>query len=250
MLHKIKPVLIKLRQTKPLILCLTNNVTMDFMANCLLALGAAPIMSNDQREFDELVQLSASININIGTLDKQFISNAKILAKLAQKYCKPIAFDPVGAGASLLRTKTAHELMPFANIIRGNASEILALAEMAEKTFGVEAAHAVNDAKNSALTLAAKYKCTIAVSGPEDFITNGQQQETLSYGSPIMSKITGMGCALTAIIAAFIAVEQDFFEATKLAIGYFGLCGNLAEHKTNKPGSFRVTFIDALNYEI
>jgi len=248
MLNKIELAITELRQKKPLVLCLTNNVTMEFVANCLLALGAAPIMSDEPREFEELVQLSNAIYINIGTLNTQFVANAKILAQLAQKYTKPLILDPVGAGASSIRTETAANLAPFADVIRGNASEIIALSGALEKPLGVESRQPVDAAKNYASELATKYHCVVAVSGPEDFITNGKENEILQYGSPIMSKITGMGCSLTAVIAAFCgSSSNNFFVATQLAVGYFGLCGSAAAKKTSYPGSFRVAFIDTLN---
>lgn len=247
MVHKIESMVMQVQCKKPLVLCITNNVTMDFVANCLLAIGAAPIMSNDERELEELMKLSHAVNINIGTLDSQFIVKAKTAARLAKHYHKPVVFDPVGAGASLLRTETAKELIPFASVIRGNASEIIALCESNEKSLGVESVHTVSEAKNKSVMLALKYQCTVVVSGAEDFVTNGKDQEILPFGSPIMSNITGMGCALTAVIAAFLCVNSNFFETAKLATTYFGQCGEIAAQKTNKSGSFRTMFIDALN---
>ena len=236
----LKESLKKLRETKPLVLCLTNYVTMDFMANSLLALGAAPIMSCDDRELEELIQMSHAININMGTLNAEFIDRCKKVTG------KPVILDPVGAGASFIRTKSARELMVSADIIRGNASEIMALLENENKTLGVESMHQVNDAKISANKLAEMLKCTVVVSGEEDFITDGIQLKSLMFGSPVMPLVTGMGCALTAVIAAFRAVIPNSFEAASLATAYFGMCGSAVHEKINKPGSFRTAFIDEL----
>lgn len=236
----LKASLKKLREIKPLVLCLTNYVTMDFMANSLLALGAAPIMSCDERELEELIQMSHAVNINIGTLNADFIERCKRVTG------KPIVLDPVGAGASIVRTQSARELMVAADIIRGNASEIMALLENENKTLGVESMHQVNDAKNSANKLAEMLKCTVVISGEEDFITNGIKQQSLNFGSPVMPLITGMGCTLTAVIAAFRAVIPDAFEAALVGTAYFGMCGSSVHKKTNKPGSFRTAFIDEL----
>ena len=246
MLYDLEKTLIQLRQLKPLVLCLTNHVTMDIMANSLLSLGAAPIMTQDIRELDELVQMSHAININIGTLDDAFIARAIKTAHLAQQYNKPIILDPVGAGATQIRTTSAHALIPTAKIIKGNASEIMALVDNANKTLGVESSHQVSDATASATMLAKRHQCTVVVSGEKDFLTNGSQEAQLAFGSSLMPLVTGMGCTLTAVIAAFRGIIPDSFKAARLATAYFGLCGSLAAQKTTTPGSFRTFFIDEL----
>lgn len=235
-----------IQNNKPIILCLTNAVTMDFMANSLLALGAAPIMSCDDRELEELITIAHAVNLNIGTLDPAFISRCRLAAEIARHQTKPIILDPVGVGASLIRTQCARDLMPFADIIRGNASEILALMGVTADTAGVESTQSTAMAKNSADSLARQLKNTIIVSGEEDYISDGIRQESLQVGSPLMTLITGMGCTLTAVVAAFRAVVPDSFEAARLATAYFGLCGNTAEQTALRPGTFRTAFIDAL----
>lgn len=234
----------KIKKNKPLILNLTNFVTMDFMANILLALGAAPIMSVCDNELEELISMSNSVNLNIGTLDHTFIARCQQAIKLAQLYQKPIVIDPVGAGCSAIRTKTAQELMIHADIIRGNASEILALDKINSQTLGVESRHHTSEAKQAARNVAQKFSCVTVVSGPIDFITDGIQEIELNFGSALMPLITGMGCTLTAVIAAFRGVLNDSYESAKLATLYFGLCGSLTEKQTKFPGSFRNLFID------
>ncbi len=246
MLHELEKALKQLRQLKPLVLCLTNHVTMDFMANCLLSLGVAPIMTQDIREISELVHISHAINLNIGTLDHEFIERAQTIAEFAQTYQKPLILDPVGAGATQIRTLTSRSLMPFATIIRGNASEIIALLENINTSHGVESIHSVSTAAHSATVIARQHQCVVVVSGEQDFITDGQKDARLAFGSDLMPYVTGMGCALTAVIAAFKTVIADAYTAAQLATAYFGLCGHLAELKTKKPGSFRTTFIDEL----
>lgn len=246
MLNNLKTALAQLRAKKPLVLCLTNYVTMDFMANCLLSLGAAPIMTQDERELDELVHICHAINLNIGTLDCDFTQRANKIISLAKKYDKPVVLDPVGAGATEVRTATARTLMTSAKIIRGNASEILALSDNIHKTLGVESTHQVSDAANSAMSLAKHNQCTIVVSGEQDFLTDGERQTHLAFGSSLMSFVTGMGCTLTAVIAAFHAVIEDAYEAARLATAYFTLCGSLSATKADKPAAFRTCFIDTL----
>lgn len=242
--HELENVVQNVKKNKPLVLNLTNFVTMDFMANTLLALGAAPIMSVCDSELEELVSISNSINLNIGTLDSDFIARCHQAVKLAKVYQKPIIFDPVGAGCSAIRTKTAQELMIHADIIRGNASEILALEKMHNQTLGVESRHTISETKQAARNLAKNLSNVIVVSGPVDFITDGTQEIELNVGSALMPLITGMGCTLTAVIAAFRGILNDSFESAKLATLYFGLCGNVTEKQTKLPGSFRTLFVD------
>lgn len=235
-----------IRKNKPVILNITNYVTMDLMANGLLALGAAPLMSACDEELEALVQISHAVNLNIGTLDEAFIKRCEQVAKLAQHYHKPAIFDPVGAGASPIRTKTAKALLPYVDIIRGNSSEIMSLIDQDIRTLGVESAHTSMQAKAAACTLAKKYQITVVVSGQIDYVTDGAQEIMLNHGSAVMPLVTGMGCLLTAVIAAFRAVNPDSFQAASMATAYYGLCGSAAEKKAGRPGTFRSAFIDAL----
>lgn len=246
MLQQIKEAIETIRATKPVILSLTNYVTIDFMANGLLALGAAPIMSCCSSEIPELIHISHAVNINIGTLDNAFVKRCETALLCAKEQHIPLILDPVGAGASSLRTRTARKFSQYVDIIKGNASEILALYKAGTKTLGVEALHQTQDALQPAYHLAKTTHTTIVVSGYEDLITDGTQQNILTFGAPLMPLITGMGCTLTAIIAAFRSVIPDGFTAAKLATAYFGLCGHLAYLKTKHPGTFRSAFLDEL----
>lgn len=246
MLHKIETALKKLQETKPLVLSLTNYVTMEFMANILLALGASPVMSMCNEELEELVKVAHAVNINIGTLDAAFIERAELTASLCAKYNKPLILDPVGAGATAIRTKTCLNLLRHATIVKGNASEIVALAFKNSKTRGVESVDTMPEAKSAALEIAKQHNCTVIISGPIDFITNGKDESYVAYGSEIMTKITGMGCNLAAVTAAFRGVVPDPYEASVIAVNYFALCGSLTAKKFTKPASFRTAFIDRL----
>lgn len=246
MIEQIKITLTQLRQTKPLVLCLTNYVTMDFTANSLLALGAAPLMSESIEEIEELVAISQAVYINIGTLSDIFIEKALFTAKIANSLNKPIILDPVGAGASKLRTTAALELLVLADIIRGNASEIIALAGGLATTKGVESSDPVLKAIKSAHLLAKNHHKIIVISGPEDFITDGTQEQKLNFGSNLMPLVTGMGCTLTAVLSAFAACNPNYFQAALQATAYFGLCGQLTHLQTRTPGTFKQKFIDNL----
>lgn len=243
MIKKMQSCLERIRQTKPLVLNVTNYVTMDFMANSLLALGAAPIMSEDLDELEELGTLASSINLNIGTLNAQFLERAHRIMKIQDK---PIILDPVGAGATKSRTKAALEFLPHVRIVRGNASEIMALHTNHNKTLGVESTHDSGQAIDAAKTLSRQHKLVVAISGETDIIVDHAHTQSLSFGSSLMQLIAGMGCTLTAVIAAFHAVESDSLSAALLGTAYFGLCGEQAAGKNKNPGSFKTAFIDSL----
>lgn len=236
----------KLVNAKPVVLNLTNSVTQDYMANVLLALGAAPVMSSSIDEVAELVSISGAINVNIGTLDNQFINIAKHAAKDANAKNKPVILDPVGAGASQIRTNTAIELSPYAKIIRGNSSEIMALVRDDIVTNGVESSRQSKDAIESARSLANKHKSIIAISGEIDYIIGIDRISENSFGTELMTRVTGMGCALGAVIAAFAAVEPDYFLATTIAIAFYTLVAVYARRRADKPAKFRTEFIDSL----
>lgn len=246
MLDKLIHSLGLLQQKRPLILCLTNYVTVEFVANSLLAIRASPIMSEELEELEKLIQISHALSINIGTLTQEFITKAKFACAIAKKYNKPIILDPVGAGASNIRTQAANDLLPFADIVRGNASEILAIFDSSNHALGVDSAHQVTEAMQIAKFLALKNNCVVVVSGEQDFITDGKQEQILHFGADLMPLVTGMGCSLTAIITAFRAVIPDSFEAAKLATAYFGLSGQVTEKFCKAPGTFKSSFIDHL----
>lgn len=246
MIEDIKDTIDIIHEKKPLILCLTNYVTMDFMANSLLALGAAPLMSESEDEIEELIKISQAVYLNLGTLNPAFIERAQHAVTHAKMLKKPIILDPVGAGASRIRTDTALSLMHDANVIRGNASEIMSLAGAHNNTRGVETADQVSSATMSARAIAQRCKNVVAISGAADFITDLSQEQTLAYGSPLMPLITGMGCTLTAVISAFISCSDNYYQGTLQALAYFSLCGQQVAKSVQKPGAFRQHFIDAL----
>lgn len=246
LIHELETALFALRQSKPLVLCLTNFVTMDLIANSLLALGAAPLMSQSMDELEELVSISHVLYLNIGTLDQAFCERAVAAAKMAKSQNKPVILDPVGAGASRLRTEAAKSLVPYADIIRANPSEMLALANEISETKGVEATRSVKEASFAAKKFAHSLQKIVVVSGPVDLITEGTEEIRLPFGSFLMPLITGMGCTLTAVIAAFAALDLPAYQASLLATAYFGLCGQQSQRQTQEPGSFRQFFVNAL----
>ncbi|MEO8402407.1 MAG: hydroxyethylthiazole kinase [Gammaproteobacteria bacterium] len=249
MFTKITKIVTKIKQEKPLILNITNDVTMDFVANGLLSLGASPVMSNAEQEVEELVKLAACVVINLGTLNKAFNHLCEQTCIAANRFNKPIILDPVGAGASKYRTETSlHFLKEFQiAIVRGNASEIMALTNLSALTKGVDSTMESADAVQGAKLLSAYYNTVVVISGKTDVIVENEIAEEFTYGSPLMPLVTGTGCLLSSLVAAFHSVEKNRFDAAAAAAVFYGVCGEIAAKKSTGPGSFKMNFLDALH---
>lgn len=238
----------KIRSLNPLVHNITNYVVMNNTANALLALGASPVMAHAAEEVKEMVSFSSALVINIGTLSHKWIEAMGIAMEKAKSLNKPIVFDPVGAGATMLRNDTCAFLFGKATptIIRGNGSEIMALANVAIKTKGVDSSASSDSALSAAKELATALKCVVVISGETDYITNGKEVLTVKNGNPMMTRITGMGCTATALCGAFSGVNSNAMEAAHHAMITMGICGEIAADKSQGPGSLQVNFIDAL----
>ncbi|WP_339051381.1 hydroxyethylthiazole kinase [Rickettsiella endosymbiont of Xylota segnis] len=236
-----------IRQIHPLIHNITNLVVMPTTANFLLALGAAPIMAHAQEELVEIIQLAQALVINIGTPDETWLTAIKQAQHAALKRNIPIVFDPVGAGASRYRTQASLTIIQRGiDVIRGNASEIMALLDTSITTKGVDSTQISSHALASAQTLAEQHRCIVVVSGQIDFIVSATQTITLNYGTPLLTKVVGMGCSLTAMIASFLAINPERFNACVHAMAWMGLVSEYAEKKSTGPGSFYSQLLDSL----
>ena len=242
--------LAQVHERHPLVHSITNYVTMKTTANALLAFGAAPVMAHALEEVEEMAQQSGALVLNIGTLSESWTA-AMFKAGAAARAAKvPIVLDPVGAGATHLRTNTSLRLLAEVRpqVVRGNASEIMALAGDGGAR-GVDARHGVGEAEVAAREVAARSGAVVAVTGADDFICDGGSGRTawVRNGHPLMARITGSGCAVTALVAACCAVEPDHFRATVTALCLFGLAGEAAAEEAAGPGSFEMRLYDALD---
>ncbi|MCP4113662.1 MAG: hydroxyethylthiazole kinase [Desulfobacteraceae bacterium] len=237
-----------LRERKPLVHNITNFVVMNYTANILLAAGASPVMAHAEDEVEEMVSLAGALVLNIGTLTQTWITSMIKAGKKASELGTPVILDPVGSGATSLRTDSAKKIIEQTSIsvIRGNASEILSLSLGGSKTKGVDSIHSVNEAAETAKTLAGELKTTLAITGPTDLVTDGDRIVQVSNGHPLMSYVTGTGCAATSLIGAFSAVDTDPLSAAATALAFFGLAGEVAGKKASGPGSFMTEMTDAL----
>jgi hydroxyethylthiazole kinase len=236
------------REKKPLIHNITNYVVMNYTANALLAMGASPVMAHAKNEVEEMVSYAGALVLNIGTLTVDWIESMIIAGRKASEQKTPIILDPVGSGATTLRTDSAKKIIEQTNIdvIRGNASEILSLRHKDSKTKGVDSIHSVEDAAETAKILAKELNTILAITGPVDLVTNGDSVLRVSNGHPLMGYVTGTGCTATVTIGAFLAIDENPVSATATALAFFGLAGEVAGEKASAPGSFMIEMVNAL----
>ena len=241
-------ILERIRSGHPLVHNITNYVAMNFTANVLLALGASPVMAHAVEEVEEMLALANALILNIGTLSQPWIESMAKAARATRNRSIPLVLDPVGAGATRFRTEAALRLMNEAPVavLRGNASEILAVAGYSGITRGVDSVYETEDAWPAARDLAKTYGTVVAVSGAEDFVTDGSRIARIANGHPLMRRVTGTGCAASAITGAFCAGGTDPFAAATGALITFGIAGELAAASNPGPGSFQVGLLDAL----
>jgi hydroxyethylthiazole kinase len=240
--------LVLVRERCPLIHNITNYVVMHYTANALLALGASPVMAHAVEEMEEMASLTDALVLNIGTLSRPWVEGMLVAGRMASRRKIPIILDPVGAGATTLRTNTAVRLLDECRVtvLRGNASEVLAVAKGAGGTRGVDAAHKVEDAVEAAQDWARARGVVVAITGAVDHVTDGGAVRRVHNGHSLMGRITGSGCTATAAIGAFCAVNTDAVEATASALAFYGLAGEYAARAGNLPGTFAVGLIDML----
>jgi hydroxyethylthiazole kinase len=234
-----------LREQKPLVVSISNYVAMNNTANALLAVGASPIMAHSRKEMAELLSFSGALVINIGTLDSIWIARMLFAVEQANIHNKPVVLDPVGCGASTLRTETSRQIALAANklIIRGNASEIIALAGEKGQSKGVDALDSSEAALGAARYLCETYQCSVVISGATDFIVTSMGQFKLDNGHVMMPYVTGMGCTLSALTGAFAAVGE---ETGLAAAAVLGVAGEIAAEQSKGPGSLQLNLLDAL----
>jgi len=236
------------RRQAPLVHNITNYVVMNLTANALLAAGASPVMAHAPEEVEDMVAIASALVINIGTLSGHWVDAMFKAALRAKIKGIPVVLDPVGAGATPYRTRTVRELIQAAPpaIVRGNASEIMAIDDDQAKTRGVDSAAAADNAVASARRLSEQHGCVVCISGETDYIIDNKNMAMIKNGHALMPKITGLGCTASALCGAFAAVNSDYFTATVSAMAVMGIAGEIAAERSKGPASMQVEFLDAL----
>ncbi|MEC1717174.1 hydroxyethylthiazole kinase [Schinkia azotoformans] len=240
----------RIRENKPLIHNITNIVVANFTANGLLALGAKPVMASAPEEVAEMTKAANALVLNMGTLNREHLKAMIISGKAANEKGIPVVLDPVGVGATQFRTESAQQLLREvnANFIRGNAAEIANLIGQAWEIRGVEAGKSDGNVVDLAILAAQKLQATVVITGKKDIITDGATTFLVCNGHPLLTKVTGAGCLLSAVIGAFAAEESDLLQAAISALTTYGIAAEIAAAKTAGfgPGSFQVEFINQL----
>lgn len=236
----------RVRAHAPLVQCLTNGVVTGFTANVLLALGASAAMVDIVGEAGPFARVASGVLVNLGTPTPEQ-REAMHEAVAAGDAGTPWVLDPVAVGSLPVRTPLAQHLADLhPSIVRGNASEILALSGTGCGGRGVDAADDVDAALPAARALAERTGGIVAVSGPIDAVTDGTDLVRIGGGDALLTRVTGGGCALGAVMAAFAAVDDDRFAATVAASAVYAVAAELAAARAAGPGSFAVAFLDAL----
>ncbi|MDN5332683.1 MAG: hydroxyethylthiazole kinase [Tepidanaerobacteraceae bacterium] len=246
----IEGLLDKVRSQKPLVHHITNIVTVNDCANVTLALGALPVMAHALEEVEDMVRAASSLVLNIGTLTPKQVDSMIKAGKKANEFGIPVVLDPVGAGATPLRTDSAKRILKEVkvSVVKGNSAEIGVLAGAGGEIRGVEAVASSENLLAAAKDMAKKHGTTVVISGATDVVTDGERVAFVDNGHPWMGTITGTGCMLASVIGSFSGVERDCFKASVAALVAFGLAGELAANRpeVRGPASFKVCFFDEL----
>ncbi|CAJ1229528.1 Hydroxyethylthiazole kinase [Levilactobacillus zymae] len=239
-----------LRRQNPIVFNISNFVTVQDVANGINAIGASPIMSEEVDEADEMVQMSQAVCLNLGAFTTPQVHQIKVTGQLANQYHKPLVVDPVAVGAVKYRAQVAAELFQAfqPDVLRGNAGEIAALAGINWQAKGIDAGEGAADLVTIAETCAKKQKCTVILSGPTDVITDGTRTVQVINGTTLFQTHVGSGDMLSSIVAAFCAIEDDYFEAAQTACLVFAAIGQRVAQADPQmgAGTFIIKLMDAL----
>jgi len=240
--------LVRLRKTKPLLHHITNMVVMNDTANLTLHIGGLPVMSHAKEEVAEMVSAAGALVLNTGTLTPELVESMLIAGRRANELDIPIILDPVGAGATSLRSESNLRILRELRIgiVRGNSGEIGALTGLGGLVKGVESVKDVEDPTTTAKALANRYGLTVAITGARDILSDGRRVTAVDNKHLMLKTITGTGCMATTMVAAFAAVEGDNLLAATAGLTCFGLAAELAAPAVRGPGSFKVMLFDSL----
>lgn len=237
-----------LSEVRPLVHCLTNTVVQAFTANALLAVGASPAMVDAPEEAAEFAAIASAVLVNVGTLNARTADAMRAAAARAADDAKPWVLDPVAVGALGFRTRLAAELLDHRpDVVRGNASEVIALAGAGAGGRGTDSTVGVDSAAAAATDLARRTGGVVAVSGEVDLVTDGTRTVRVGGGHPLLTRTTGAGCALGALTAAYVASTGSNLWGAVAAHAHVAVAAERAAAVCSGPGSFAVAWLDALD---
>jgi hydroxyethylthiazole kinase len=240
--------LTEVRAKRPLVHHITNYVTVNDCANATICVGASPVMAHSLDEVADMVSMAGALVLNIGTLDAQQVESMLRAGAMANQLHIPIILDPVGVGATRLRTGSAERIIHDLEItvIKGNSAEIATLAGREGTIKGVDSCGVKGEPQEIAMALARELGLTVAVSGQTDIVTDGNSTLIVDNGHPLMGSISGSGCMASSIAGAFNAVSENPMVATAAALAVFGIAGEKAALQCRAPASFKVALLDEL----
>jgi len=239
-----------IRNSRPLIHSITNFVVMNETANAVLCIGALPIMSHAIEEVEEMVEHAGALVLNIGTLTPNWVRAMELAGKRANQKNIAVVLDPVGAGATTLRTDSSKRLLENVkvSVIRGNAAEVGTLAGVSSEIRGVESIGTSGSVTELARKAAHVFGCTVAITGVVDVVSDGTNTAEIANGHELMSKVVGTGCMSDVIVGSFAAVQPDPFTAAAGGLTAFGAAGEMAAQASgDRPGTFHVELYNALH---
>ncbi|OFI06790.1 hydroxyethylthiazole kinase [Clostridium acetireducens DSM 10703] len=257
---KIGEALNSIKNKKPLVHHITNYVTINDCANITLALGGSPIMAEEKKEVEEMVSIVSALVLNIGELSERIVESMIIAGKKANELNIPVILDPVAVGATKYRSSVIKKFIKeikFA-VIRGNVSEIKAIAGIEGKTRGVDACSEdtlskeenLIKAKKLAEELSKKLKTVIAITGEVDIISNGDKTYFIENGTELLSKVTGTGCMCTSLIGNYCGANKNYLLGALSGVATMGIAGEIAKENMLKKdagiGTFKVELMDAI----
>ncbi len=255
-LNEVGNLLENIKKKKPLVHSITNYVTATDCANIILAIGGSPTMADFSKEVEAISSIASAVVLNMGIINDDMVEAMIIAGKKANECGIPVIFDPVGAGVAPYRNSVAQRLLKEVkmNIIRGNISEIKFISGISSVTKGVDASESdmnmTNDDKVSvAKNLAKKLNCTVAITGAQDIISDGERNVILSNGSKMLANVTGTGCMTSALCGAYAGSTNDYFIAAIGAVLSMSISGEISEEKNKNIGlgSFHVGIMDAIS---
>ncbi|HID74292.1 MAG TPA: hydroxyethylthiazole kinase [Thermoplasmata archaeon] len=236
----------RMRRDRPLVHHITNWVTIYDCAQSVRAIGALPVMAHARDDALEMVGLASAVVLNIGTLTGELVDTMVAVAERARERGVPVVLDPVGAGATIMRTEAARRILHTGavTVLKGNAGEVTIMAGGRAEVRGVESMTA-DGAVSSAAALA-RDGPVVVITGATDTVTDADRTVVVSNGTEVMGRVVGTGCMAASVIGAFVAVDPDPLEATVNALAAFGIAGEKAAEHATGPMAFKHRLMDEL----
>lgn len=250
-LQEVSRLLPIIKERKPLVHHITNFVTINDCANITLAIGGSPIMAYDESEVEEVVAMSSSLVLNIGTLSKDSVNSMILAGKKANELKVPVILDPVGVGATTLRSQAVNHILDNVkvSVLKGNMSEIKFLSGLEVSTRGVDSIASDEGCTEVAEKLASKLGCIVAITGKKDILSDGNKTFYINNGHEILSKVTGTGCMTSSLIASYCGVTSDYLIGAIGGVVSMGIAGEIAFKSlkcSEGLGSFKVNLFDTI----